>query len=234
MRPPEALICAGPLGSETRKRLDSGEIVAQSRSAQAAVELLAPQSGERVLDLCAAPGIKTAAIAVRVGAAGQVVAIERDPKRASQLEALCARVDASNVRVVVADAADWADGGGYDRVLVDPPCSDLGTLASRPDVRWRKDPATIRRLATIQSSILANGARAAVREGALVYSTCTISRAENEDVAATAAAGADLVADDLAEAEPTMASANDPRFLQARPDRHGSDGFFYARFRKAA
>jgi 16S rRNA (cytosine967-C5)-methyltransferase len=210
--------------------LGTGELVAQSRSAQAAVETLDPQPGDRVLDLCAGPGLKTAAIAARVGSAGEVVAVERDAKRASQLEELCARLGAGNVSVVVADAADWTDGGGYDRVLVDPPCSDLGTLASRPDVRWRKDPATISRLAAIQTAVLASGGRAVAPSGTLVYSTCTISRAENEDVAAVFAEGADLTTDPLGGLEPAMASPHDPRFLQARPDRHGSDGFFYARF----
>ena len=107
--------------------------------------MLDPQPGEQVLDLCAAPGIKTTAIAARMANRGNVVAVERDPGRAGQLAELCARLGATSVTVVEGDAAELDLGGGYDRVLVDPPCSDLGTLASRPDARWRKSPELIER-----------------------------------------------------------------------------------------
>ncbi len=137
---PEALVWRGPLGAAALRALDDGALVAQSRAAQAVVVTLDPRPGERVLDLCAGPGVKTTQIAARMRGEGEVVAVERDGGRAGQIAELCERAGARNVRVEVADAATADPGRGYDRVLVDPPCSDLGTLASRPDARWRKEP----------------------------------------------------------------------------------------------
>jgi 16S rRNA (cytosine967-C5)-methyltransferase len=113
---------------------------------------------------------------------------------------------------------------------VDPPCSDLGTLAARPDARWRKSPETIERLAALQRRILAAAVRAVRPGGTLVYSTCTISARENEEVVRAALeASPRLAADDLGAAFAGLASAADSRFLQTRPDRDRTAGFFIAR-----
>jgi 16S rRNA (cytosine967-C5)-methyltransferase len=231
---PESLVVPGPIGDAVAGRIDRGELVAQARASAFVVSLLDPRPGERVLDLCAGPGIKTTQIAARMRDDGEVVAVERDPGRASELRELCRRLGASRVRVVEADAARADLGGGYDRVLVDPPCSDLGTLASRPDARWRKSPRQIAELAGLQGEILERGLTAVRPGGALVYSTCTISRRENEDVvsAALGASGACVAADDLGADHPELASPHDPRFLQTRPDRDRTDGFFIARLRR--
>ncbi len=162
--------------------LEAGDAVAQSRASQAVVELLDPRPGERVLDLCAGPGIKTTAIAAKLGGAGEVVAVEVDEGRARQIRELAERLGADTVRVAREDAARFDAGEGYDRVLVDPPCSDLGTLAARPDARWRKSPEAIERLAAGAQRILERAAAAVRPGGVIVYSTCTISRAENEAV----------------------------------------------------
>jgi 16S rRNA (cytosine967-C5)-methyltransferase len=115
---------------------------------------------------------------------------------------------------------------------VDPPCSDLGTLAARPDARWRKSPETVERLATLQRRILERGVRALRPGGTLVYSTCTISERENERVVADLLERVEVLADELGTEHPQLASARDPRFLQVRPDRDRTDGFFIARMRK--
>ena len=232
--PPESLVVAGPIGTAGSARIEAGELVPQSRASAFAVALLDPRPGERVLDLCAGPGIKTTQIAARIANEGVLVAVERDAGRASELRALCARLGASSVRVIEADAARDDLGDGYDRVLVDPPCSDLGTLASRPDARWRKSLDGIAGLARLQAQILERGAAALRPGGTLVYSTCTISRLENEDtvVAALQAAGPEMGADELGSEHPGLASAHDPRFVQTRPDRDRTDGFFIARLRR--
>jgi 16S rRNA (cytosine967-C5)-methyltransferase len=207
--------------------------VAQARASQAVVALLDPRPGQRVLDLCAAPGIKTTAIAARLADRGEVVAVEPDPGRARQLRELCARLGATCVRVVEADAAEADFPAGYDRILVDPPCSDLGTLASRPDARWRKSPELIERLARLQARILTRAAEALAEDGALVYSTCTISAREGErQIAALERGGSALRADDLGASHPGLAAPRDRRFLQTRPDRDRTDGFFVARLRR--
>jgi 16S rRNA (cytosine967-C5)-methyltransferase len=226
---PEALVVAGPLGEGARSLLEHGEAVGQSRGSQAVVALLDPKPGEKVLDLCAAPGIKTTGIAARMRNRGEVVAVELDPKRARQLRDLVGRLGVTCVRVVEADAAGADIGGGYDRILVDPPCSDLGALASRPDARWRKSPELIERLATVQESILRRAARALRPGGRLVYSTCTISVRENQDrIAAVLEEDAAMRVDELGAVHPELAMAGERRFLQTRPDRDGTDGFFIA------
>lgn len=207
--PLEALVVNGPLTEPLRARMETGELVAQSRGSQAVVAQLDPQPGERVLDLCAAPGIKTSAIAARMGDRGEVVAVDSDPARAKQLEGLCAGLGASSARVVVGDAAEIDLGDGYDRVLVDPPCSDLGTLASRPDARWRKSPELIERVAGVQAAILDRAGDALRTGGTLVYSVCTISRREGPERVGAA------------------------HSVQIRPDRDRTDGFFIARLEGA-
>ncbi len=196
--------------------------------------MLDPQPGDRVLDLCAAPGIKSTAIAARLGNRGEVVAVELDPGRASRMRELCARLGASCVRVVEGDAAGIDISGGYDRIFVDPPCSDLGTLAARPDARWRKSPALIERLAEVQGRVLARAAQALDERGTLVYATCTVSARENEArIEALVGANPTIRADDLGASYPELASSSDGRFLQTRPDRDRTDGFFIARMRRA-
>jgi 16S rRNA (cytosine967-C5)-methyltransferase len=215
-------------------RLETGELIAQSRGSQAVVSLLGPRPSERVLDVCAGPGIKTTQIAALVGPTGEIRSIEADPSRASQLEALCARAGVGNVDIEVADAAEADLGSGYDRVLVDVPCSDLGALASRPDARWRKSPELIARLGVLQRRILTHAARALAPGGTLVYSTCTISAAENEAVAADLGCyAAGIEVDELGAAHPGLRVRGDHRFLQLRPDRDRTTGFFIARYRRS-
>jgi 16S rRNA (cytosine967-C5)-methyltransferase len=216
-----------------RRRVETGELVPQSRGSQAVVALLDPRPGERVLDVCAGPGIKTTHIAARMGDSGEVVSVELDERRAREISSLTDRAGARSARVIVGDAAEIDLGTGYDRVLVDPPCSDLGTLASRPDARWRKSPETIERLSQLQRRILTRAARALAPGGTLVYSTCTVSVRENEALAGHIAdRTSGLVADALGESHRELRSRHDHRFLQLRPDRDRTTGFFIARFRR--
>lgn len=228
--PADAVVVARA-SDPVRKLVEIGELVPQSRASQAVVELLDPRPGERVLDVCAGPGIKTTQIAAKMGDRGEITSIELDERRAREIAELCERVGARSVRVEVADAAEADLGSGYDRVLVDPPCSDLGTLASRPDARWRKTPETIERLALLQRRILTRAARALAPGGTLVYSTCTLSARENDAIAAAVAERVPgLRIDSLGERYRELRSGRDRRFLQVRPDRDRTTGFFIARF----
>ncbi len=229
---PPAGIVVAQAGDAVGARVATGELVPQSRGSQAVVELLDPAPGERVLDLCAGPGIKTTAIAARMEDRGELISIEADPRRADEVAGLCARAGVTCARVEVADVAEADLGSGYDRILLDPPCTDLGTLASRPDARWRKSPEACERLAGLQRRLLVRAARALRPGGTLVYSTCTISTRENEAVAGAAPDYAEVEVDDLGAAHRRLASRQDRRFLQLLPGRDRTTGFFIARFHR--
>jgi 16S rRNA (cytosine967-C5)-methyltransferase len=195
--------------------------------------LLAPEPGESVLDLCAAPGGKTTHLAAMMDDTGMAVAVERHPGRARSLEETCARMHASSVRVVVDDAAR-RQPQQFDRVLVDPPCSGLGTLQSRPDRRWRASREAIAELAELQLRVLAAGAAATRPGGVLVYSVCTVSAAESDAVIDRLLRDHDeFKADDLLAEHPQWGHpAGTARHLQLLPHRDGTDGFFIARLRR--
>ncbi len=204
----EMIVIEGPTGDLVPQLVANGELTPQSRGSAAVVDLLDPQPGEHVLDLCAGPGIKTGQIAERMGDRGEVISVEVDPERAAEVAEQAKRLGLRSVTAIESDATAGMTPG-FDRVLLDAPCSDLGTLASRPDARWRKSPATIDRLAPLQSRLL-EVAREAVRPGGtIVYSTCTISQREN--------------AAQVGDAE---------RTVQLRPDRDRTTGFFIARLKR--
>jgi 16S rRNA (cytosine967-C5)-methyltransferase len=178
---PEALVLEQPLDVHSSPLWKQGAFVAQSRAAMLVARTLAPEPGQRVLDLCAAPGGKSTHLAALMQGSGEVLAVERNRRRAGALLRTAERLGASNVRVELGDAASTRpEGSVFDRVLVDPPCSGLGTLQAHPDLRWRTSPEAIAELSQIQAAILAAGAQALRPGGVLVYSTCTISAAENE------------------------------------------------------
>jgi 16S rRNA (cytosine967-C5)-methyltransferase len=233
LEPPEVLVVEGRVGEAVRAAVGEGRLIPQSRASQAVVAVLDPRPGNGVLELCAGPGIKTTQIGARLENRGAVAAFELDPRRAAQVEELCARAEVSCANVTVADATRADLGDGYDRALVDPPCSDLGALASRPDARWRKSPEHVGRLADLQRTLLGRAARALGPGGSVVYSTCTISAAENQSVvSAVAASDPSLEVDDLGAAHTAIAASGDSRTLLTRPDRDGTAGFFIARLRR--
>jgi 16S rRNA (cytosine967-C5)-methyltransferase len=231
----EAMVFAGRVGDSVPRLVAEGALTPQSRGSAAVVEVLAPRAGETVLDLCAGPGIKTGQIAARMEDRGEVISVELDEARAAEISAQARRLDLHGVTVFEGDATSLPLPVGFDRILLDAPCSDLGTLASRPDARWRKSPRTIERVAAVQEKALLAAAKLLRPGGKLVYSTCTISRRENEDRVAAlleaAAAGQApvLELDDLGALAPDLASPHEPRALQLRPDRDRTTGFFISR-----
>lgn len=234
----ETIVVSGRTGDAVPAMVEAGELTPQSRGSAAVVEALDPRQGEQVLDLCAGPGIKTGQIAARMGDRGEVISVELDPARAGEVAAQARRLDLRSVTVIEADAAEMDMAPGFDRVLLDAPCSDLGALASRPDARWRKTPKTIERLVDVQGRTLLGAARVLRPGGVLVYATCTISRRENEDRVAALLSAAEageappLELEDLGARAPRLASPLEPRCLQLRPDRDRTTGFFVSRFRR--
>jgi 16S rRNA (cytosine967-C5)-methyltransferase len=196
--------------------LAEGRVWPQSRGSQLAGLAVESREGERTLDLCAAPGGKATQLA------GEVVAVEIHEGRARELEENVRRLGAGNVTVVHADGTRLPPAlSGFDRALVDAPCSGLGVLAGRPDLRWRARP-----LPDLQLELLRAAAERVRPGGTVLYSVCTISRAENEDLVDASGLRVDPT---LAEAWPQFRHPRRPEFLLTRPDVHGTSGFFIAR-----
>ena len=226
-----AIVIAGPV-----RRVD-GIAVVQGEASQLVVELLDPRPGERVLDACAAPGGKTAAIAAQVGASGSVVAC--DPGR-NAVERIHASLRNAGIGAGVdiqpcAVGALHAKAGSFDAVLVDAPCSGLGTLRQHPEIRWRRTPRDLDELSERQRAILAAAALLVRPGGRLVYSTCTIARIENDDIVdAFLASHPEFSREVFTKLPASVAACCEPDgTLRTFPHRDGIDGFFAVRMTRA-
>jgi 16S rRNA (cytosine967-C5)-methyltransferase len=228
--PPEAVIVTGSFDAHGSALWREGALMPQSRASMTVAHCVGAQPGERVLDLCAAPGGKTTHLAALMGARGEVVAVERHAGRARALERTAARMGAERVSVEIGDAtAPRRAGERFARVLLDAPCSGLGTLQSRPDLRWRASPDAVQSLAAQQARLLSAAAAACAPGATLVYSTCTISPAENEhQIAAFLDAHPEFAPIDLQLRHPAWAHPHAADQLLALGHRQGSDGFFIA------
>jgi 16S rRNA (cytosine967-C5)-methyltransferase len=214
-----------------------GRFTVQDEGSQLVVELLDPRPGERVLDACAAPGGKATAIAERIAGSGGVVALDRSPSRSRLVARDARRLGLPGVVVLAADASGplpLAPGLRFDRVLVDAPCSGLGTLRRNPDLRWRLRPEDPTSLAAAQRALLDRVAGVLRPGGVLVYSTCTLLEEENEGVVGTfldrhddfrLGAGRELP-------ERLRPLADARGFVRTLPHRHDADGFVMARLER--
>jgi 16S rRNA (cytosine967-C5)-methyltransferase len=204
------------VGRIDERALAEGRIWPQSAASQLVGLAVGARESERTLDVCAAPGGKATMLA------GEVVAIEINEGRARELAETVERLGARNVRVVVADGrALPPDLNGFDRALVDAPCSGLGVLNRRPDLRWRAMP-----LPELQLALLRSAAERVRPGGAIVYSVCTINADEAEAVVDASGFEVDTT---LGSDWPRFRHPRRPEFLQTFPHVHGTAGFFVAR-----
>jgi 16S rRNA (cytosine967-C5)-methyltransferase len=207
-----------------------GRFAFQGEASQLVTSLLDLRPGQKVLDACAAPGGKTAHLAALLGGSGSVLALDRRVAGVRRILAEAARLSAHRVRGVVADARRPPVQGMLDAALVDAPCSGLGTLRRHPELRWRRRPEDIPRLAALARELVSAVAPLVRPGGVLVYAVCTPTREEGPEVVSA-----------LCRAEPRFAverPADLPAalltpqgFLATLPHRHGLDGFFAARLR---
>ncbi len=217
-----------------------GRAVVQDQASQLVADVLAPRPGWRVLDACAAPGLKTLQIAERVGQGGRVLALDLHPHRARGVGELVRGLGLPNVGVVAADAASPPAAREFDAVLVDAPCSGLGVLSRTPEAKWRRTAEKVEDLPGLQARILRGVADLVRPGGILVYATCTTLRAENEGViGAFLADRSDFRVD-----PPPAGDAPWARFVTAEgflrtfpegvgePGPQALDGFFAARLRR--
>jgi 16S rRNA (cytosine967-C5)-methyltransferase len=181
---PDALVVSGIGDPAALDAVVNGCATPQDQASQAVVAVLDPRPGDRVLDVAAGPGGKAGAIAERVGDGGFVVALDLHPARARLVRDAARRLGLPPLRSLAADARDLplAPHARFDRVLVDAPCSGLGVLRRRPEARFRIRPGDVDDLAVLQRDLVRAAAIRLRPGGTLVYSVCTLTRAETIDV----------------------------------------------------
>ncbi|HSD64232.1 MAG TPA: 16S rRNA (cytosine(967)-C(5))-methyltransferase RsmB [Ignavibacteriaceae bacterium] len=203
----------------------------QDESAGLSCRLLDVKPGMRVLDMCAAPGGKSAYIAGRMHDEGEIISIDRFEARLKIMEKNIKRLGINSIKLVETDALNY-DDTGFDRILADVPCSGTGTLCKKPDVKWKKDLLDIRRMTELQSQLLEKAAALVKPGGVVVYSTCSIEPEENwEIVNKFLNVHTDFKLENAADSFP--AEIVDPNgCIQTFPHSHQMDGAFAAKLVK--
>ncbi len=228
--------------------------IVQDSSAQLVTHLLDPQPGETIIDACAAPGGKTTHIAELIGDRGTIYACDRKPKRLKKVQNNATRLGIKSIQTLVGDSRNlvpFADKNHplcdripaplrgraapafADRALLDVPCSGLGTLHKRPDIRWRQTPAQIRELFQLQQELLQQVAQWVRHKGIVVYATCTLNPLENEKVIQSFLKSHEAWSIKPPSEESPISTFKTPEgWIKVYPHRHNMDGFFMARLQK--
>jgi 16S rRNA (cytosine967-C5)-methyltransferase len=228
---PQALLYRGPALERSRAFRD-GLVTPQSRAAQlvGVVTAAGMAGGGAVADLCAAPGAKTVHLAALLSP-HRLLAVDSDRQRAAQLRATLDRMRVAGAEVLVEDSTRLPDDldGRFDVVLVDAPCSGLGTMAARPDLRWRRRPGDVERLAQAQQALLARAVLLARPGGSVTYAVCTMTRRETVDVVSAVMRQTHVELDDLGAMFPALRDERLGAALLTLPPRDDTSGFFVAR-----
>jgi 16S rRNA (cytosine967-C5)-methyltransferase len=232
---PDALVVSH--GNPLREpRLSEGCFVVQDEASQLVALLAGPCPGPRVLDTCASPGGKTTAIAAALQEGGRIVACDYRDRRIELLRRTVERTGASSIAVVQADLLfSLPFRAAFDCVMVDAPCSGLGTLRRDPDIRWRRRAADLPGFAAAELRMLGHAAGVVAPGGRLIYATCSSEPEENEDVTdAFLRLSPDFTAVDARAAHPLLPTlvVDERGHLRTSPDRHGLEAFFGAVFER--
>jgi 16S rRNA (cytosine967-C5)-methyltransferase len=218
------------------KTMKTGLFAVQDESSMLVGPVVAPQPGQTVIDVAAAPGGKTTHMAELMQNQGQIIAMDIHEHKVGLIEENAKRLGITMIQGVRGDAREVGKlmPGRADAVLCDVPCSGLGTLARRPDARWRKEAGDIAGLVPIQEAILESASAAVKPGGTLVYSTCTIHPRENQElVTAFVERHPEFRFDDIRPYLPEgLAADAHEGWIQLMPHIHGTDGFFIARLKK--
>lgn len=233
---PHGIVVHSQVPIERLSGYHEGFFQVQGEASQLVTYLLDPHPGETILDACAAPGGKTTHIAERMNDKGQVTATDRSAKGIAKIDENAVRLGLKSIRTIHADMTKpvaAAQESTYDRILVDAPCSGLGTLRSHPEIKWNRGITDVVRLGELQRKILAQAASYLKPEGVLVYSTCTLTAEENEKVVAEFLAyHRDFALDPAENYLPEQKELINGHYFMALPHKHDTDGFFAARLRR--
>jgi 16S rRNA (cytosine967-C5)-methyltransferase len=229
---PDGLIISNPkISLRETDCYTSGRIQFQDEASQLIAHLVSPKPGENVLDICAGMGGKTTHLASIMENRGRIVACDISEKKINDLHKNASRLNAAIVDTRVVDARERPGKASlekFDRILIDAPCTGLGTLRRNPEIKWRACPEDAEKCSILQMLILENAAPCLKRGGYLIYSTCTITKEENE-----------AVIEDFTDRHPDFicnrppdeihsALVDDHGYFRSYPHRHGTDGFFGA------
>ncbi|KAF0121116.1 MAG: 16S rRNA (cytosine967-C5)-methyltransferase [bacterium] len=233
---PEGIQIRGASDITALPPFDRGWFQVQDEASQLMAHIIAPKPGERVLDACSAPGGKTAHIAQLMENGGEIFALDINSSRLTLIEENCKRLGITNVKVFNQDASfPLGFSGKFNRILVDAPCSGMGVLRRNPDSKWKRSEEGIVPLKRLQLSILNNLADYLKEDGVMVYSTCTVTPEENEEVIDDFLAGnPEFVLDSISDVLPAGCSSlvDNRGFFKSYPHLHNMDGFFAARLIK--
>lgn len=218
------------------RHFQEGDFQIQDEASQLITDLVEPEPGERIMDVCSGVGIKTTHLAERMRNQGRIVALDVNAAKGRALKGLAKRLGITILESRTGDARMELPKelrGIFDRVLVDAPCSGLGTLRRNPEIKWRMTPEEMKRFPPLQKGLLTQAVRCLKKGGILVYSTCTVAVEENDEVVQS------FLAEnrDVEQVKPPAAVderlIDDQGFFRTFPHRHGTDGFFGALLRKA-
>ena len=206
---------------EQMPQFREGLFTVQDAAAQMAVLELDPQEGEEILDMCAAPGGKTTHISERMKDTGQVIAWDKYSQKIALIEENAARLGITNIRAFEYDATvpNSELSQKFDRVLLDAPCSGLGIIRKKPDIKWLRKKEDIAPILSEQKALLDAASMYVKKGGVLLYSTCTVNRAENEDMI-----------DGFVSSHPEFAKCEE--FINLYPHKNNTDGFFICKLRR--
>ncbi|HPN39022.1 MAG TPA: 16S rRNA (cytosine(967)-C(5))-methyltransferase RsmB [Melioribacteraceae bacterium] len=204
----------------------------QDESTGIPVSLLDVKPGDRILDLCAAPGGKTAYMSAKTENKGEIVALDKYESRIKVLQKNLSRLKVSNVKYIEADALEYKDSELFDKILLDAPCSGLGTLTKKPDLKWKRELMDLKKLADLQYKLLEKGASLLKIGGDLVYSTCTIEPEENNEIVNRFLLEHNGYVLESAEGLINEKLVTKEGFVQALPNIHGIDGSFSAKIKR--
>lgn len=200
----------------------------QDESAGLSCRLLNVKPGMRVLDICAAPGGKSAYIAGQMHDEGEIISIDRFDARLKIMEKNIKRLGINSIKLIETDALIYSDSG-FDCVLADVPCSGTGTLCKKPDIKWKKDLLDIRRMTDLQYSLLEKAASLVKPQGAVVYSTCSIEPEENSEIINKFLSGHPEFKVESAAGSFPAEIVDQNGCIQTFPHSHQMDGAFAAR-----